>query len=161
MGFSFWKKSPGKGTPLFLLCRKSTSPLTVICPPNTAQWKWWNFDPSDRWKLCWWIWCPLLSSLFWNWGEEQGWREENTLLTWILFRHAKFVSQWGKSFVSSDSPDHMTQPFDNRVSAGDVCERWPFDLGRNVVKVGNVLSAQAPRENMENSPSHSAHRILA
>lgn len=73
----------------------------------------------------------------------EGWKH---FLTRKLFRHVKFVSQWGKSFVSSDCPDHMIQPFDNWVSAGDVCERWPFDLGRNAVKVGNVLSARPLRE---------------
>lgn len=104
--------------------------------------KWWNLDLSDLWNHCWWIWFLLLSSFFWRLGME-GWKH---FLTRKLFRYVKFVSQWGKSFVSSDCPDHMIQPFDNWVSAGDVCERWPFDLGRNAVKVGNVLSARPLRE---------------
>lgn len=82
-------------------------------------------------------------------------------LTWKLWRRTKLASQWGKSFVSRDCPDHKMQPFDNWVSAGEGCERWPFDLGRNAVKVGNVLSVLVWGENMENSPSHSAHRLQA
>lgn len=85
---------------------------------------------------------PAAVLVFWRLGME-GWKH---FLTRKLFRYVKFVSQWGKSFVSSDCPDHMIQPFDNWVSAGDVCERWPFDLGRNAVKVGNVLSARPLRE---------------
>lgn len=68
----------------------------------------------------------------------------------------------------------MMQPSDNWVSAGEVCDRWPFDLGRNAVKVENVLSAQGwgggtptPPRHPPQLPEHgkqfqtSAYKILA